>query len=205
MWTASTDHGAGIRSAGPAGTEFVLFSPPRTKGSRQAGAIKSVIRGRFSRFGLARPALCKSYASHLQSSSAASVLPFYPSARRPGVESSETILLRRLILRLINQISLLSSLAYSTNGPPTHLAPVCWRRDYMFRLNHHDRCVGTFRRTISCAIVEFQTQAGEGAGSSGLFSDADARLVSSHSRAISSVNTGASPLFVQYLSGQLQM
>jgi hypothetical protein len=63
----------------------------------------------------------------------------------------------------------------------------------MFRLNHHDRCVGTFRRTLSCAIVEFQTQAGESAGSGGLFSDANARLVSSHSRPISSVNTGAAP------------
>jgi hypothetical protein len=74
----------------------------------------------------------------------------------PGVEYSETILLRRLMLRLINQISLLSSLAYERTPHP---APVSWRRDYMFRLNHHDRwCVGTFRRTISCAIVEFQTQ-----------------------------------------------
>jgi hypothetical protein len=36
-------------------------------------------------------------------------------------------------------------------------------------------------------------KAGEGAECNGLFSDANARLVSSHSRAISSVNTGAAP------------
>jgi hypothetical protein len=98
-----------------------LFSSllPEPRVHVKARAIKSVIRAGSSRFGLARPALCKSYASHLQSSSAASVLPFYPSARRPGVESSETILLRRLILRLINQISLLSSLADGrTPHPP---------------------------------------------------------------------------------------
>jgi hypothetical protein len=96
----------------------------------------------------------------------------------PSVESSETILLRRLILRLINQNSLYaSSLA---DGRTPHVAPVCWRRDYMFRPNHRVRCVGTLRTTISCEIVKFRTQAGVGAECNGSSSYVYALLVSRH-------------------------
>jgi hypothetical protein len=95
----------------------------------------------------------------------------------PSVESSETILLRRLILRLINQNSLYASLA---DERTPHVAPVCWRRDYMFRLNHRVRCVGTFRTTISCEIVKFKTPAGVGAECNGSSSYVYALLVSRH-------------------------
>lgn len=89
---------------------------------------------------------------------AASPISIYPSALLPSVESSETILLRRLILRLINLISLFP-IPCQTYGPPTLRLfsgeeMICFAQPCEVRWG-----LGT---RIPCAIEEFQAQAGEG-------------------------------------------
>jgi hypothetical protein len=101
--------------------------------------------------------VCKSFA-------AASPISIYPSTLLPSVESSETIPLRRLILRLINLISLFPI-------PCQTLRPQCAcfpeERPYVSPQPCEVRWdLGT---RIPWAIEEFQTQAGESAKCNGLF------------------------------------
>lgn len=96
------------------GTAICFFSP-RAKGSSQANARNSVIRGRSCELG----SLGRLYASRMQviCSHRLRLQLFHFILR--SVESSETILLRRLTLRLINHISLFLSLAGERLSPPS--------------------------------------------------------------------------------------
>jgi hypothetical protein len=122
---------------------------------------------------------------------------------RIGVESSETILLRRLILRLIKADQPVSFLATRTGPAPPHVAPAYWRGDYMFVPQPPCRNVlGPSGPKFSCKMGSFQPHAGEGAECNGYFLTSmhslfQAFQLRSYSNTLFEVTAGVGPLWVQ--------
>jgi hypothetical protein len=143
--------------------------------------------------------VCKSSAG-IASALSSSILSFLRF--RIGVESSETILLRRLILRLIKADQPVSFLATRT-GPVPHVAPAHWRGDYMFAPQPPRRNVlGPSGPEFSCLMGTFQTHAGEGAECNAYFLTSmhslfQAFQLRSYSNMLFEVTAGVGPLWVQ--------